>query len=49
MGSNPARKAIACRKGVVNASDHSPQMGDKTDAEIAPEQTIMVLAVSLYG
>ena len=35
-------EAIACRQGVINAAAHSPQMGGKTDAWIAPKQTIMV-------
>lgn len=49
VGSNPTSAPIACRKGVINASDHSPQMGDKTDAEMVAVPTIRHCPASLHG
>jgi len=34
---------------VVNASDHSPQMGDKTDAEMVAVPIIRHCPASLHG
>ena len=49
IGSNPIPAPIAFRKGVVNSSDHSPQMGDKTDAGMVAVPTIRHCPASLHG